>query len=249
MKPRSTLLFILSAILFFALTIVFQEQAFDKKNEKFLAPPPEHLEYFHFGFRESIADSLWLRWIQDSDFCQTYSGRVETNRPLERDSGDVHSDENGRLSYVPRHKKCDQSWGFKMLDAASRLAPKFKMIYSAGAPALSILVEDYAGSTVIYERGIKEYPNDWIILYRASYHFQYDLNDLPKAADLLNRAGELGAPAWLKSLASRLYTVSGQVELGLTTLESYKKTISPENTEALKKVDERIAELKRKLQP
>jgi hypothetical protein len=53
----------------------------------------------------------------------------------------------------------------------------------------------------------------------------------------------------VKSLAARLYSASGQVELGIRTLEEYKKTIDPEKTEALKSVDERIAELRKKLQP
>jgi hypothetical protein len=246
MRSASEISLIFMAIVLFALTWQFPNSPSGEGSKKFLAPPPDDLEYFHFGFRESMADSLWLRWIQDSDYCQTYSdGKNE-------DIGDKTGDINvpiDNLTYVPRYKICNQSWGFKMLDSISKLAPRFKMIYLAGAPTLSILVEDYTGSSVIYDRGIKEYPNDWMILYRASYHFQYDVHDIVKAAELLNRAGDNGAPIWLKSLAARLYTLNGQIELGLSTLESYRKTIDPENVGALKKVDERIAELKRKLQP
>lgn len=231
---------------FFLLTLAFADHSKSNDNRNsFLVPPPEYVEHFSFGFRESMADSLWLRWVQDSDTCQTYSS-LSAAHPKNPESGAV--DENPLTKEV-RHKICDGSWGFKMLDAISRLAPRFEMVYLAGAPTLSILVEDFEGASVIYDRGIKEYPNDWKLLYRASYHYQYDRKDMPKAAELLNRAADNGAPSWVKSLAARLYSASGQIELGIATLEEYRKTIDPEKTEALKSVDERIAELKRKLQP
>ncbi len=209
----------------------------------YLNPPPEYIEHFHFGFRESLADSLWLRWVQDVDYCQLYG---DQNRELGRE--EISNAKNNPLTANPRHKNCDGSWGFKMLDAVSKLAPRFEMVYLAGAPALSILVEDYTGASVIYDRGLEQYPNDWKLLYRAAYHFQFDVKDFKRAAELLTRAGDSGAPLWVKSLASRLYTLTGQIELGLSTLESYRKTLDG-NEEAIKKVDERIAELKRQLQP
>jgi hypothetical protein len=238
---RSLSLFPLT-LTFFGLTFAFGDHSNpDGKGKQFLTPPPEYVEYFAFGFRESMADSFWLRWVQDSDTCMTYASSQKLT--------ESHIGEENKWSREIRHKNCDNSWGFMMLDSVSRLAPKFKMVYLAGAPTLSILVEDFKGASAIYERGLKEYPQDWQLLYRASYHYQYDRKDLPRAAELLRRAGEHGAPEWVKSLASRLYSAAGKVELGIATLEEYRKTIDPENTEALKKVDERIAELKRKLQP
>ena len=225
-------------LIFFGLTIFLSSPSTSTSVNKFLSPPPEGAEYFHFGFRESMADSFWLRWIQDSDVCQTYGEAKSV--------GDEHKDTD-KLTANPRHKNCDQSWGYKMLDVVSKLAPRFSMVYWAGAPTLSILVEDYEGSTALYERGLKVYPNDWKLLYRAAYHFQFDKKDLPRAAELLNRAGDNGAPIWVKSLAARLYTAAGQLELGVSTLEAYKKTLTDDA--AIKKVDARIQELRRQLQP
>src|SRR6266404_1522581 len=76
------------------------------KDMRFLAPPPEHLELFHFGFADTMADSLWLRWIQDNDYCQTYKGAAPTVA-IQAQTGDFAN---------PRHKFCDNSWSFKMLD-------------------------------------------------------------------------------------------------------------------------------------
>ncbi len=207
------------------------------ESEKFLYPPPEHLEQFTFGFRESMADSFWLRWIQDSDNCQTYLKPIEKLEP--------NLDNKDDRLYSPRYKNCDNSWAFKMLDTVTKLAPKFKMPYLAGAISLSVLTEDYAGAGVIFERGLTAYPHDWSIAYRAAYHYLFDVKDLKKAAELLLIAGANGAPDWVRLLASRLYTQNGQLELGLTILENHRRVQTDEKV--IESLDKRITELRTKL--
>lgn len=209
--------------------------------KKYLNPPPEKMEYFHFGFRESMADSLWLRWIQDGDSCQTYGveaapiSEISVSRP--------------GLIENPRHKHCDFSWSGKMLDAITRLAPNFQMPYLAGASTLAILTEDYAGATLIYERAVKQFPKNWLLLYRAAFHYQFNLRDLGRAAELLLLAGENGAPYWVKSLAVRLYSEQGQYELALENLISYRESIKANgaNEIAINEVDERIKDLQTRM--
>lgn len=227
-------------LVFVVLTVLLhqEEDPLTSGTVRFLAPPPEHVELFHFGFSESLADSFWLRWIQDADLCQTFKApSLIANSIAENPDKDLAN---------PRHKVCDQSWGFKMLDAVTKLAPKFEMPYLAGAITLSVLVEDYQGASVIFDRGIAAYPNDWQLLYRAAYHFLYDVNDLQKAAMLLQQAGAHGAPAWLNSLAARLYSKAGQLELGIQALETYLKSLD-DKPEAQEEVKKRIAELREKL--
>jgi hypothetical protein len=210
------------------------------EQNQFLNPPPEYIEYFSFGFPESMSDSIWLRWIQDADNCQTYLKPVET---LEKSPVNIHD-----LTDDQRGKNCDSSWSFKMLDAVTRLDRKFLMPYLAGASTLAVLVEDYVGATVLYERGLAEYPDNWLLLYRAAYHYQFDLKDRLKAAELLGRAADHGGPVWLKSLAARLMTEAGEIELGLRTLENYRKSIEDHaSKEALELIDKRIRGLKARL--
>lgn len=228
-------------VIAFLCTVWFLTPPRGEEAKKFLSPPPEYIEHFHLGFKESMADSLWLRWIQDSDFCQTYF-ESKKNEPL----ADERKANDDLLLANPRHKICDSSWGFKMLDAITRLDPRFLMPYMAGAVTLSVLVEDYEGASILFDRGLQYYPNDWKLLYRAAYHYQFDKKDLPKAAATLIRAGENGAPPWVISLASRLYTRAGQIELGISTLEAFKK-FAEGNKEAVEKIDKRIAELKAQL--
>jgi len=222
-------------IFFGAAVLGLRENWLNVEEKKYLNPPPEYIEYFHFGFRDTMADSLWLRWIQDSDVCQTYLKPVVYEK-IESPTGN------------PRYKVCDTSWSYKMLDATTLLAPKFLMPYVAGASTLAVIVEDYEGATKLYERGLKEYPNDWTLLYRASYHYQFDLADKAKAAELLARAGDNGGPYWLKSLAARLQTEAGQYELALRNLIDHRKGIEDQaNADTLEKLDKRIAELKAKM--
>lgn len=223
-----------------ALSAALSSQSLRPSNkERFLIPPPEYIEYFHFGFNESMADSFWLRWIQDLEVCMTY-----THKPTMLDQPTIDQDE--ARFHTPRYKNCDNSWAFKMLDTVTKLAPRYLMAYIGGAVSLSVLVEDYEGASVIFDRGTTVYPKDWTLLYRAAYHFLYDRKDFAKAARLLEQSAANGAPIWVKSLASRLYTKSGQVELGLNVLQSYRAQVEG-NKIAEQDVDKRIAELKKQL--
>lgn len=209
----------------------------------YLNPPPEMLEKFTFGFNESTADSIWLRWVQDSDTCQTYLKPVE-----EFDTRNFNQESEENRFIAPRKKNCDNSWAFKMLDAVTKLSPKFKMPYLAGAITLSVLTEDYIGASEIFDRGLKQYPDDWQLAYRASYHYLFDMGDKKRAAELLIQAQkDPKAPGWFNYLAARLYSEAGQAELGVSVLENYRKTLDEEKQ--IEAVDKRIADLKAKLQP
>ena len=157
-----------------------------------LIPPPPHLEHFAFGYKEILADTLWIRSLQDFDYCDTQIAK----------------------------KICrNNSWLFQMLDAITNLSPHFRMPYAVGGLALTVIISDIDGATKIFDKGVKAYPSDWPILYRAAYHYLYELNDKKRAAELLTEAGNNGAPSWVFSLASRLYSDSGKVELAKTVLE------------------------------
>lgn len=237
---RDNLAILFVCLFAFVASIWLRERAVEMDvANKIMTPPPEYIEHMHFGFPYSMADSIWIRWIQDIDTCYTY---IEPIKVIENPV----SIESDPLVANPRNKVCDNSWAFTMLDAATKLDPKFEMPYLFGAGVLSVLVEDFTGASIIYDRAIENYPNNWEILYRAAYHFQFDKQDYVKAADLLNRAAAAGAPEWVRSLAARLYTRAGQLELGLSTLEAYRKMITDE--EQAKPIDRRIRELRAELE-
>lgn len=229
------------ALFFFACTAILASRGLSKyEDHTYLNPPPQYMEWFHFGFRESMADGLWLRWIQDADYCQVYGGTVQAASPSE----DRKYDPANPL-FNPRHKVCDNSWAFKMLDAVTRMAPKFKMPYLAGTITLAVLVEDYKGADVLFDRAVAQFPDDWQILYRAAYHKLFDRQDNQAAGDLLMRAAQLGAPTWVKMLAARAYSRAGQAALGLKILTDFEETLTDKTQKEA--VEKRIAEIKERM--
>ena len=142
-----------------------------------------------------MADLFWIRAIQDFDYCE------------EKISEQVCKG-NG--------------WLTKTLDLITDLSPFFRMAYSAGGMALTIIVSDYPGASKIFDKGVARFPTDWIINYKAAYHALFEEKDKVKAALLMERAAAHGAPDWVYALATRLYTDSGQQEMAarlITQLE------------------------------
>lgn len=180
-------LIVLLIISLLGIILVHKVQSLQIKDKYLFIPPPPQIENFTFGYREVMADLFWIRAIQDIDYCEK-------------------KDSMGR---------CDGSpWVYPMLDAITRLSPKYRIIYAAGGPILSVLINDREGARVLFERGVKEFPNDWRILYRAAYHYLYETTDKKRAAELFIMAGKAGAPPWVYSLAQRLYADEGYPDVG-----------------------------------
>lgn len=157
-----------------------------------LIPPPPYIERFSFGYQEVLADTLWIRALQDFDYCE---------------------------SKITQKVCRNNSWLFHMLDAITNLSPNFRIPYAAGALALTVIITDIDGATTIFDKGVKAFPSDWPILYRAAYHYLYEVNDKKRAAELLIEAGKNGAPPWVYSLAGRLYSDSGKIDVARVLLQ------------------------------
>lgn len=188
----SEVLKILSTIIFGVSTFLLNPSLDLKKQAKIL-PPPEGIEYFHFGFKDSFADMLWLGFIQNAFDCSKYKD--------------------------PNHEYCSKRWGYRVLDTASILAPQFEAIYKFGAVKLTVLLDDHEGAADLFERGLEHIKDSWIINYRAAYLYLEELKDYNRAGELLEKAASLGAPFWARSLASRMYDRTGQLELSYRILE------------------------------
>lgn len=160
--------------------------------DKNLTAPPKTLVHFHFGFNEVMADAFWLRAVQDFDYCE---------------------------NQLAQNLCQGQGWLYQILDVTSDLSPKFRMPLAAGSLALSIVISDIEGASKLFNKAVERFPKDWPILYRAAYHALYEEKNNEKAAKLLIRAGQNGAPPWTFSLAAKLYTEAGQRELAEKILQ------------------------------
>lgn len=186
-----------------------------KPTDAYLAPSEALVDYT-FGLKYQVSDALWIRLIQDFDYCEKKINETDC---------------------------VGKSWLFKMLDLATRLDPFFGIAYRAGAIGLSVLISDYAGASIIFDRGVEHMPYDGQLAYRAAYHALYEEKDKAKAARLLKKAGENGAPAWVFSLAGRLWAESGQMDLAESLLK--EMILTEKDPHIVKRLEEKLEKFKK----
>lgn len=181
----------------------------EKSLQRELVAPPSSLVNFTFGYHEVMADMFWIRAIQDFDYCE---------KPLSKNL----CQGNG--------------WLFQTLDLITNLSPTFRMAYSAGGLALTIIISDIEGASKLFDKAVLRFPEDWGLLYKAAYHALYEEKDTDKAAQLMERAARHGAPDWVYMLSMRLYTEAGKREMANRLFYEVEKTIAdPAILEAMRK--------------
>lgn len=225
----SYILTVLSLI--FALSLSFFDLGTDKKilkQKPFYFAPPKLIKYFSFGFSDLYADILWMRLIQDIDFCSSKKGQ-----PIY----------DGKTKYT-----CEKGWSYKMTSAITELAPRFLQPYEISGSIMSVITKDKIGAKKIYDKGIKNFPNNWNLHFQAGYHYLLELKNEEKAAKLLARAANLGGPFWLYTLAAQTYEKIGKLKLSQAILvEAIKKDVSEQYKTTLelklKKVEQEIKKL------
>lgn len=209
--------FILGILAFFCISMSLQYQQKNENMNRIPLSPPAGAERFSFGYSETIADLLWIRSIQDFDFCD---------------------------KFISKNQCKNNSWLFRMLDAVTNFSPYFRMPYAVGGLALTVIISDIDGATKIFDKGVKAFPRDWPILYRAAYHYLYEVKDKKRAAELLIQAGQNGAPPWVFTLAGRLYSDSGHTELAEALLQEMINT--EQDPHLIKRLRDKIDSIKNK---
>jgi hypothetical protein len=186
--------------LFFGISIVFigtqASQPLAVRDAKPTLIPPANLKFFTLGYSEIVADSLWLRTIQDFDYCE--------NRPAGAKNTDAI---------------CKEGWVYKMVNEVVELAPHFRQPHYFGPVMLTVVVNDVQGASKIFDIATERFPIDEQILFAAAYQALIEEKNLSKASILLIRAGKAGALPWVYALAGQLQMRSGQLRLAKTTLE------------------------------
>lgn len=192
----------------------------NKSERKLYAPPPLVLKYFTFGYNNTSADSYWIRLLQDFGVCEQKRG------------GSPIDPETGARRGKNRTPECSLGWGYHMLNLITDLAPRFYVAAVNGPLILSVVADDIDGATLLYEKAIRLFPNDWGAHYYAGSHFLNEVEDSQRAIDLFKRAYSLGAPSWLPLLIARLQTREGRRDIAKSILLEFIK--NAENNEHLK---------------
>ena len=202
-------------IVLLALPLFFFQSSFEKYSQQpFYFAPSAQIKHFSLGFQELMADILWIRLLQNIDFCSSQKGLPVYD---------------GIQKY-----QCDKGWSYKMTEAITELAPQFLAPYEIAGPIMSVIMRDKQGAKNIYDKALKNFPKDWRLHFSASYHYLVELEDPDKAIPLLIKTVELGGPFWLYHLAAKTYQKEGRLlmaqELLKATLEKplpaeYKKVL------------------------
>lgn len=218
---------LVTLFLFVSIVLVQRSWRTQHSLDPILINPTKTITRFTFGHDDTVADTLWLRLIQDYNLCE------HQNRKEAKSKGEDIGLRYGKNRVVD----CERGWVFRMLDVITDLAPKFRMPYATGGIMLSVVVDDVQGASVIFDKAVQNFPKDWSILYRAAYHALYEEENIEKAAGLFRLAGKNGAPFWVNSLAARLYSKSDRAAFGVKILIEYLKnfehTLSKEQKESL----------------
>jgi hypothetical protein len=229
-------------VFFFAaavlLTALFNKTSDQLTEFKPTVVPPKDMVHFTFGQAFTIADSLWVRVLQAGDFCESPNPKASFNPGLLLEDA---------LKAKLTPSRCHMGWVYRMLDLLTDLNPKFKWAYKMGGVELSIGVDDREGARLIFEKGIKEFPDDWQLLYRAAYHYIFEIQDPRRAEQLLTAVSRHPeAPPVITLLRARLETVTGKGELALGVLREYLKNAKP-GTEGYARTKMRIEEIEKQL--
>lgn len=178
--------------------------------------PPKILNHLNLGFKTVVADSLWLRVLQNDDFCENPSPKAAFNTA-------ILLEEALKTKMAP--SRCHKGWVYQMLDLITDLNPNFDWVYKTGGLMLSIGVDDREGARLIFEKGVAHTLEDWQLLYRAAYHYIFEIQNQERAAELLSIASLIpNVPGIIPILAARISRNEGRLEMARTTLMEYLKT-------------------------
>jgi hypothetical protein len=178
------------AAIFFSFSLSFEKpKAVFNANK--MAPPIE-IKYLTAGMLSQVADSFWLSAIQDIEYCEKMQ-------------------EKGLCE--------GKSWFFNVINLVIELDKFFPEAYYFGGLSLTVFINDIPGASIIFEKAVSVYKYEWPILYLAAYHALFQEKDKLKASRLYLRAGENGAPPWVRLSAGKLAAQGGDENAAVEILE------------------------------
>jgi tetratricopeptide (TPR) repeat protein len=127
-------------------------------------------------------------------------------------------------SDVEHYKGKDlNSWMFLRFNSISILDPNFYENYVFGGSYLSIVKDDIVGASIIYNKGLELFPDDYELLKSAGFHFYFEANDKKTAYPIYKKLKELNPnnPTFSTTFA-RMMAAEGNLEDALATLDEFQ---------------------------
>lgn len=145
-----------------------------------------------------------------------------------------------RFSQAINHEAVDPRLG-TLLSAISNESPKFYRLYSGAAIFMSLFSPDKVTIQRLFEKGMREFPGDWNITFKAAYHAVHEMGDEQTGAILLAKASQQGAPMWAAASAANYLMKADKRSLAIRTLEQALE--SAPNRHGRDQVKKRLDEL------
>ncbi len=114
-------------------------------------------------------------------------------------------------SDVEHYKKKDlNSWLFLRFNTISVLDSKFYENYAFGGQFLAIVKDDLEGASLIYDKGLKYYPDDYVLNYNAGFLNYYEMENYSKGLSYLEKiVNNPRAPVFIQSIINKLRVTTG----------------------------------------
>lgn len=144
------------------------------------------------------------------------------------------------------YKKKDlNSWMFLRFNTISILDPLFYENYSFGGIYLSIIKDDLPGASILYDKGLSFYPDDYTLLKDAGFHYYFEVGDFEKALPLYKKlqTHPKNSPVALSILA-RLLASHGDLPTAYWALESKYEQLKNKDSFIAKKIREHLYAIK-----
>ena len=149
-------------------------------------------------------------------------------------------------SDVDHYKQKDlNSWMFRRFNSISILDPLFYENYSFGGTYLSIVKDDLSGASIIYNRGLEYYGDDYNLLRDAGFHFYFEAVDYKRAYEVYTKLknNPKATPGIISTLA-RLEKSQGNTEAAFTLLFNKYSQIPDKNSMIAQKIHQHLYAMK-----
>ncbi len=146
-------------------------------------------------------------------------------------------------SDLEHYNKSDlNNWLYLRFNTILKLDPLFKEAYTYGGLYLSVVKDDKTGAKDIFDRGLKQYPNDFYLSYYALFHYYFELKKPEKAyAIFLNIKDDPKVPFFIKSLMAQTAKEQDDAKFAQELL-NYARKLAP-TKDIKQKIDKRLKDL------
>lgn len=142
-------------------------------------------------------------------------------------------------------KKDLNSWMFLRFKTISKIDPNFYENYAFAGPYLSIIKDDILGASTMYKLGLAIFPDDFVLLRDAAYHFHFEVNDYEMSYKIHRKLiAHRKIPASILSSLARIEQERGNSDAAFSLLSSKLSQMKDQESFLAKKIISHLYSIK-----